>query len=798
MSKDTRETYRHISTATPPPPPLEIQVLLSVPDLSHNRVLVLSPSHPLNPGFAPSSPTTPSQRILISPTPKYVLLESDITMLEAGEEDTAPARVGRERVGIVVRIKPAERDIGVLGFDSAPCPDYAPLETQLQRFPPIPHPLGRLTVEVRCLTETAFSLDDLESLLSSGFAAMDRIAPRGFIERNREEEEPFVPTLLRQQQRESVGSLVSQRTGGSLVSQRSGLSGGTGDRDRERGDRERERGEREKMDNASIAERFVLPSRTGGWKSDSPSTATTAVPGSQAARLRKESLGGSGVSLASSTGSGGDSTASPLSIRRPPIHPFKSSTLVSTGSPGALARMQGSPKVPVPSVPGISGSPVGKLSSSPGITRISSSPGAGPAGRTRIVPSPVSGQFPFGSVNKPSPPFSSSSPADHASLQERERDRERAPSRTSLLDRPPSSIGSNSDRNRRLSTTSERDRRVSLTSDPGNPQRKYTSPFVHRYTGSTGSQPGVGLASIPATPGVGERSPSPVVPGSPAPGSPLVSGSRLGSPTGGRSPIVGSPLVAGRNLGASGGSGGSGGGVGGDNKGSYLSQTDDDDISAFVQHIDSRKPLSGRVKQHNQSQQQVDDDTIRASGRGKEKERADTAFSGSSPATTSAATATITARPSRPSPLSPFPTSSQPREREQTVAEPSTSPTSGGLMLTRQDEVEEKLKKMNEAFMKTLEGISGSTRRRNTAPRERARVDRDSSLPPAPEPAFEEGGTGSGGSGGDNTTAYPARRYPHYFNQFQESVGSFASQGSEEVIGKMELDEAGAGRGRRR
>lgn len=47
---------------SPPPPPLEIQVLLSVPELSSNQVLVyLSPD---------------SSRLQIKPTPKYILLES--------------------------------------------------------------------------------------------------------------------------------------------------------------------------------------------------------------------------------------------------------------------------------------------------------------------------------------------------------------------------------------------------------------------------------------------------------------------------------------------------------------------------------------------------------------------------------------------------------------------------------------------------------------------------------------------------------------------------------------------------
>lgn len=63
FTKEAREPYRNISLSTPPgPPPLEIQVLLSIPEFTNNKVLVyISPD---------------SSRIRIEPTPRFILLES--------------------------------------------------------------------------------------------------------------------------------------------------------------------------------------------------------------------------------------------------------------------------------------------------------------------------------------------------------------------------------------------------------------------------------------------------------------------------------------------------------------------------------------------------------------------------------------------------------------------------------------------------------------------------------------------------------------------------------------------------
>lgn len=81
-------------------------------------------------------------------------------------------------------------------------------------------------------------------------------------------------------------------------------------------------------------------------------------------------------------------------------------------------------------------------------------------------------------------------------------------------------------------------------------------------------------------------------------------------------------------------------------------------------------------------------------------------------------------------------------------------------MLTSEGEVDEKLRKMNETFLASLEGlggIEGSIRRKKTD---------------SPESRGRESPTGLGMRG------FVRPRY-----------GSAASQGSEEVIGKMEFDD---------
>lgn len=61
--------YRSVS-ATPPPPPLELQVLLSVPELTTGQVLVYQ---------APDS-----SKVHIEPTPRYILLETWLLVFSPG------------------------------------------------------------------------------------------------------------------------------------------------------------------------------------------------------------------------------------------------------------------------------------------------------------------------------------------------------------------------------------------------------------------------------------------------------------------------------------------------------------------------------------------------------------------------------------------------------------------------------------------------------------------------------------------------------------------------------------------
>ncbi|KAG8962550.1 hypothetical protein FRC03_004030, partial [Tulasnella sp. 419] len=62
----------------------------------------------------------------------------------------------------------------VLGFDTPLSQDPSANSTDTHSFPSIPTPLGFLAVSVTFRTQVDFSLDSLESLLSSGFASADR------------------------------------------------------------------------------------------------------------------------------------------------------------------------------------------------------------------------------------------------------------------------------------------------------------------------------------------------------------------------------------------------------------------------------------------------------------------------------------------------------------------------------------------------------------------------------------------------------------------------------------------------
>ncbi|KAH7929215.1 hypothetical protein BV22DRAFT_1003358 [Leucogyrophana mollusca] len=79
MFREHLRTYRAIS-GSPSPPPFELQVLLSVPELTNNQVLVY---------LAPDS-----SRLRIDPTPRHILLENWLLNFTPG---SPPTRFGEDQ-----------------------------------------------------------------------------------------------------------------------------------------------------------------------------------------------------------------------------------------------------------------------------------------------------------------------------------------------------------------------------------------------------------------------------------------------------------------------------------------------------------------------------------------------------------------------------------------------------------------------------------------------------------------------------------------------------------------------------
>lgn len=133
-----------------------------------------------------------------------------------------------------------------------------------------------------------------------------------------------------------------------------------------------------------------------------------------------------------------------------------------------------------------------------------------------------------------------------------------------------------------------------------------------------------------------------------------------------------------------------------------------------MQDIDDRKPLSGRAKERESSRlplahgKQATDTTIKGKARAYDSPESPSSHV---PYTTSSPTAGPT------SPLSASPRTTGPNAVSPTTAaaQLSTSPQRGP-MLTTESEIDERLRRMNETFLRSLEGISGgSTRRKKGA-----------------------------------------------------------------------------------
>ncbi|KAF8273506.1 autophagy-related protein 13-domain-containing protein [Lactarius quietus] len=200
--KEHMRPYRNLSS-TPSPLPFELQVLLSVPDLTANQALVCRGAD--------------SSRLRIDPIPNYILLESWSVQFSSHRQDSGSdtdfglSTVYKHGIGLfrsiytLLRVLPtwklhkrlrrrlvvptnrnallnielrvrgarARDQDGVLGFDVSPAANAPPLLTESHTFPSVPHPYGSITISVRYLTNPHFQLDELESLLSSRFFSLD-------------------------------------------------------------------------------------------------------------------------------------------------------------------------------------------------------------------------------------------------------------------------------------------------------------------------------------------------------------------------------------------------------------------------------------------------------------------------------------------------------------------------------------------------------------------------------------------------------------------------------------------------
>ncbi|CAL1710854.1 unnamed protein product [Somion occarium] len=581
--------YRSISSSPSPPPSFQLQVLLSIPELTNNQVLAY---------VAPDSSRSP-----IDPSPKYILLENwslvftphQTNLPSEDRSDVTPPTIYKHGISLfrsmftLLRILPAwklarrlrsqrngkfsiELRVEGMGEDSSisahdilgfgtPVHNHSALPMDFHEFSPVPHPKGSLALSVTCLSSPNFRLVDRESLLSSRFLSQD-------------EGPEFTPTLLKNQQRESLspspGSLPLRtslpRSPPSSIAERfvvpppshtrtPSLSGGS----------PRLQSVALPMTRAPSSASGAIPTASASGVSEGSSTRQGgASPGSRedslpisglAARLRRESLG---------RGSETPSSAGPVAIRRPQVHPFKSYTL-SSGSPSLHS--------PSPSLrqhsPLSTGGAGPSLPSRPPHSPISS--------RAQGPPSPIGigGKLPL-----PVTPFRPSPPLG------------------------PSSLGD------RRSLASAEGVVASGTTGDASPRpsgKRYSSSFGHRYANSGG-------AGSEGSAGSGARDQE-------------------------------RPSSA-----------------------SFLStNTDDDEISAFVQDIDARKPLTSTRDQRSQESP--------------------------SPAPSGEALSTDAGR-----------------SRIRTMSVP-------GPVLTTAEAVGERLKEMNEAFLASLAGF-GNRRRQGSEDRQ--------------------------------------------------------------------------------
>ncbi|KAJ7064357.1 autophagy-related protein 13-domain-containing protein [Mycena amicta] len=690
------DAYRVLS-AIPNPRPLVIQVVLAVPPAGAGTALVHA------------------TRTRIEPEPRFVLLEewtlacvpssssSSSTSSDTSIDDTdilpstiykntiplfralfsflrilptwrTVLKLGKRRgtgrsLRVMVRLRPDQDDSGLLRFGQSPSPEMAaaPLPTSTHVFPGIAHPAGTLSLSTTYLTTPSFTLESLETLLSSRFAVLDArprldSSPPTRMPLADDDDEGFVPTLARRPVSVSTTSFPQvppspSRYTSPLPPPLPGTSASPGRytsvfhaRQRTESSLSRDppsastsyshrmgAGAGYKRDTATTdIDRFVLPAESSdslshlrGFGAGESSTELSrgAMP-SEREREREREKGvpiGGGVSAGLSLGAVGSlpgSAPSPSPINPSMINPFKSNTLSRSSLSGSLLR-------------GVSGSP----------------------GRPGVA-------FPPATIRDSSSSGSTSIP---------------------------------------VAVPAQR--------------KRYSSSFSHRYGAAAGSSVGSG--------GSGE------------------SGSASG---GGSFGVVAAAAARDRERRPSAGSA----------QGGFIKsaspmdpqQQDDIDISAFVKDLDAAPPLLGRYHAHELDDDDEEEEEDVPAGHG----RTGTGSGSSSPSTDTSRGGTIRGSGST------YPS------RTATLGTASTSTSTSAPMLTSASEVDERLRRMNDEFRKSLAGL-GSGRGTGTSPRSPAGA------------LFAQSQSHSPGSGSASASASGS-----------VGGGSVGGQGSDEVIGRMEFD----------
>ncbi|KAF4584887.1 hypothetical protein EYR40_001712 [Pleurotus pulmonarius] len=749
LFKEAREPYRSLSSYVPPStaPPLEIQVLLTIPELASNQVLV----HLNN--------DIPSR---IDPTPRYILLESHVlhfahhgstasfSSSSSSASDVAPPtiykhgiplfrslytflrvlpawklykrlkrRAGRNgNMSMIVRVKEADDDVLEFGMpitSQSPLLPSPILATQTHTFVPVPHPFGTITLTITYLSNPNFQIEDKESLFSNRFLAGDKA---GLLEEPAEptaRDVEFLPTLVKNQQRDSIASSSGMGYSSSPVHGWAPQP----PRDRE-------------VNAQSIADRFILPPQPPA--SGSPGmghSRTASTPGSGVNRTiaLPGSTGSSSpvaLGLYSGTGFSGGSRSRTSSPRTSPRKGNIGLPSVPLGIPASTTSIYGktansgsytSPLQPLrdfPRVPSTSSSPsTSGVPAAAGIPRplsrlrtssTASTPGS-PAGLGIGLGLGLPGSLPQTSLlsQHPLSPIQASATMPPTPT--------RSGSSISPIAVKPFKAGSLASAGVVASAGSGSSTGVlTRPSPPSGPLSAGPGPSNYAFPPSTGS---------PDAP-----RPSPV----PVPGRKRYSssfGHRYASSLGAGGSATGSGGSAG---GSAGGSTGAPSNVGSAGSGhreeldpvkarrgssSFLNAggTDDDDISHFVQEIDSRKPLRGRLRMeesgtdsqgpsraHSIDPSNVDRPWLKDGPERRTVDKGKSLDMGAPPL-----------GPLRGEPRSPLGQRASTNTAPQQAQTGLLLATGTSPVLTSADEIDERLRKMNEAFLASLEGLGGST-----------------------------------------------------------------------------------------